>query len=204
MSPDKTVNVIIDGCTIEVSEDVTILQAARSAGITIPSLCYMNNSGSCAACQICCVEVIGMNKLMTACSTRVFQGMNVRTDSEKVIETRKRILEMILASHEKSCDNCGKVKNCSLRKWEEEYGINLIHSNNMTRYKKKDGFDLNESKCVLCMKCVTVCREMAKKSMLTPLHRGLNTTIAYYGDHELCSTCKKCEKICPVNAINIK
>ncbi len=204
MNDLKTVQVIIDGSEYDVPADATILSAARSVGIAIPSLCYMKNSGNCAACQICSVEIAGIDILKASCSTLISSGMEISTRSDKVRSTRKRILEMILATHDQSCGSCRKERRCNLKKWKKEYGIESMQTFEEITEPDNDGFYLSEGKCILCMKCVTVCRNMARMSMLSPALRGLQTTINHYGDPEVCNSCRRCEKICPVNAISIK
>src|SRR3712207_8522532 len=103
------INVIIDGIEVLVEENTTILEAAKQIGITIPTLCYLKGQEIKANCRICTVEIKGRNKMVTACSTLVYEGMEVLTNSKKVRELRKNILELILADHPKDCLNCIKI-----------------------------------------------------------------------------------------------
>ena len=120
----------IDGRNVEAAEGMTILAAAKTAGIEIPTLCYLEGISDIGACRLCVVEVEGKNELATACNTKVKEGMVVQTASRKVIDARKTVLKLLLSNHNIDCFNCEKNGDCQLQKYCNEYGYryNSLHS----------------------------------------------------------------------------
>ena len=117
------INLIIDGRRVEAEEGVTILEAARTAGIEIPTLCYLKEANNIGSCRMCVVEIEGMDKMPTACNTSVKEGMNIQTESERVVSARKTILDLLLSNHNQDCFSCGKNGACELQKYCNEYGV---------------------------------------------------------------------------------
>ena len=117
------VNITIVGIKLSVYDYLTILEAAKSAEIRIPTLCYLKDVNEIGACKMCVVEVEGMDKLITSCNTKVKEGMVIRTDTERVTNSRKQVLNMILANHDVRCFSCGKSGDCRLQDLSSEYGI---------------------------------------------------------------------------------
>ena len=119
------INLTIDGVQIEAKEGQSILSAAREHGIHIPTLCFLEKINEIGSCRICVVEVEGMNKLVTACNTKVKAGMNITTDSPAVIESRKNTLHLLMAEHKTNCFKCIKNGACELQAMAREYGIDV-------------------------------------------------------------------------------
>lgn len=203
------INLTIDGKKITTSRDSTVLEAAKSAGIEIPALCYDKNLEIVAACRLCVVEVEGSKKLQTSCSTKVREGMNVNTHSEAIDRTRKDILQLLLDSHPNDCLTCQKAGECLLQKYSYEYDVKFrVHDGAMrpnlidtsSPYILKD-----DSKCILCGKCVRTCYEVAERQVLTFAGRGYDTKIALDIDQTLetssCVSCNRCVVVCPVGAL---
>ena len=117
------IKITIDGIELSVAENQTVLEAAREAGIEIPTLCYLKDVNEIGACKMCVVEVEGRDHLVTSCTTKVQDGMVVTTNSERVIKSRKQVLNMILANHDVRCFSCSKSGECTLRELSNEYGI---------------------------------------------------------------------------------
>src|SRR3989304_5710697 len=164
MIPKIKVN--IDGKTIEVDKGKTVLQAANSVGIRIPTLCHDPRLDPFAACRVCMVEVERgkSNALITSCNTEIADGMVIRTDSEKVLKTRKMVLELILSDHPKDCMTCEKCGSCSLQDLAYKYGLRESRF-----FEEPDGGILEDenpaiqhdtSKCILCGRCVRICAEV--------------------------------------------
>lgn len=203
------INLTIDGKKVTTSRNSTVLEAAKSAGIEIPALCYDPNLEIVAACRLCVVEVEGSNKLQTSCSTKVREGMNVVTHSENIDRTRQDILQLLLDSHPNDCLTCQQAGDCLLQKYSYEYDVKFrVHDGAMrpqlidtsSPYILKD-----DSKCILCGKCVRTCYEVAERQVLTFAGRGYDTRIALDIDQTLetssCVSCNRCVVACPVGAL---
>ncbi len=203
------INIIIDGKKIKTSRDSTILEAAKTAGIEIPALCYDPNLEIVAACRLCVVEIEGSNKLQTSCSTKVWDGMEVRTHSEKIDNTRKGILQLLLDSHPNDCLTCQQAGDCLLQKYSYEYDVKFREHDGAMRPNLIDTSSpyilKDDSKCILCGKCVRTCYEVAERQVLTFAGRGYDTRIALDIDQTLetssCVSCNRCVVACPVGAL---
>ncbi|GAA0786973.1 NADH-dependent [FeFe] hydrogenase, group A6 [Hathewaya limosa] len=206
------INVIIDGIEVLVEENTTILEAAKQIGITIPTLCYLKGQEIKANCRICTVEIKGRNKMVTACSTPVYEGMEVLTNSKKVRELRKNILELILADHPKDCLNCIKNGNCELQKLAAQYNLRTIEFERREKYLPIDDSnpcivrDLN--KCVKCGRCVDVCKKVQEMNIINYAFRSDGYTISTpFGiplEKTSCLYCGQCTTVCPVGALHEK
>ena len=156
----------IDGRNVEAAEGMTILAAAKTASIEIPTLCYLEGISDIGACRLCVVEVEGKNELATACNTKVKEGMVVQTASRKVIDARKTVLKLLLSNHNIDCFNCEKNGDCQLQKYCNEYDIDTtpyIGSRSLLEcdVPKKDAhpfLSYDPSKCIYCQRCVQTCR----------------------------------------------
>ena len=157
------VTITIDGKQMTVAEDLTILQAAKQAGILIPTLCYLEGLNEIGACRLCVVEVTGMNRLVSSCNTKVQDGMVVANNTEKVRAARKINTELILSQHNCQCAQCSRSGNCVLQKIANDLGIlDISYAKKIKTMPWNQDFPLirDESRCVKCMRCVQVCSKV--------------------------------------------
>jgi NADH-quinone oxidoreductase subunit G/NADP-reducing hydrogenase subunit HndD len=203
------VKLTIDGIQVEAPAGTNVLEAAKGAGIKIPTLCYLKELNEIGACRLCLVEVQGARTLQAACVTPVAQGMVVRTGTPEVRRARKLNLELILSNHPRECLTCQRSTNCELQQLASEMGIEeLRFAGDMPPY----GPDLSSPslvrdprKCVLCRRCVSVCEKVQQVSAIAPQERGFNTVIAPAFLDPLgeaaCINCGQCALVCPTAAI---
>jgi NADH dehydrogenase/NADH:ubiquinone oxidoreductase subunit G len=204
----KTVSVTIDGRKVKVPEGTTILDAAEQAGVHIPNLCYLKGMRGIGACRLCFVEIEGMKAPMTACTTRVKDGMNITTSSEQINELRRYVIDLILSMHPNDCMTCPKTGVCELQKYAYEYEVK---DSSFTR--KEFGFGVDDKNpfirrspdyCILCLRCVRVCKEQ-DTGVLDVQGRGVGSKITTANDRPLqeagCTFCGSCVDVCPVYAI---
>lgn len=205
----EMVNIKINGMPLSVPNGISILEAARYAGIEIPTLCYLKDINEIGACRICMVEVKGARSLVTACVYPVNEGMEVFTNTEKVRSSRKITLELILSTHDRKCLSCVRSGNCELQQLCKEFGVD-----NETRYEGANPhYEFDDSaahmirdnnKCILCRRCVAAC-DMQKISVIGANARGFDTHISSAFDKDLadvsCISCGQCIVNCPTGAL---
>ncbi len=206
----ENVNIKINGMPVCVPKNYTILQAAREGGIDIPTLCYLKDINEIGACRICVVEVKGARTLVTACVYPVNEGMEITTNSPKVLEARKTNLELLLSTHDKKCLSCIKSGDCELQRLCQEYGVEdeeRFAGNNNT-YELDDSaahMVRDNNKCILCRRCVAVCRDNQGVAVIGPNERGQATHIGCAFEMPLgetnCVSCGQCITVCPTGAI---
>ncbi|MBE5780844.1 MAG: formate dehydrogenase subunit alpha [Clostridiales bacterium] len=203
------VNVTIDGLKLQVPKGTTILEAAESAGIDIPTLCHLKGLLPDASCRICLVEIEGNPKLFTACSTPVAEGYTIYTKTEKVIKARKFVLDLILSTHKADCFSCAKNGECQLQNLCYEYGVEKSSYQQMDHgYPIDDSnefFTYNPNQCILCRKCVRVCAQLHGEGAIAVVNRGVKSRIATPFVKLLksssCVSCGNCVSVCPVGAL---
>ena len=202
------VNLKIDGIAVSVPEGTTILDAAKAAGVRIPTLCYFKDLNEIGACRVCVVEVEGLERLPAACNTPVTEGMNIFTNSPKVRLARKINVELILSAHDCSCPMCVRSGNCNLQRLANE--LNVVGHTFPPKIEKNvpyRGFPLVRmpSKCIKCMRCVQVCDKIQTLNIWEVKNTGGRTTIGVKGGKKLsetdCSLCGQCVTHCPVGAL---
>jgi NADH-quinone oxidoreductase subunit G/NADP-reducing hydrogenase subunit HndD len=205
-------NLTIDGQNVQVEEGTSVLEAARKAGIHIPTLCYLPEVQAIGACRVCLVEVQGNRNLQASCTLPVSEGMIVRTSSERVRKARKFSVEMLLSNHPFECLSCDRNLNCELQSVAEELGVREVVFTGA-----KSGGVIDDSspsirrdpnKCILCRRCVTVCQEQQAVGALFVQGRGFESRVepafeASLGD-AVCAYCGQCSVVCPVGAITEK
>ncbi|ACM60399.1 NAD(P)-dependent iron-only hydrogenase catalytic subunit [Caldicellulosiruptor bescii] len=208
----EMVNITIDGKKIQVPKDYTVLQAAREAGVEIPTLCYLKGINEIGACRMCVVEVKGARSLQAACVYPVSEGMEVITNSERVRRARKVNLELILSNHDRSCLTCVRSGNCELQKLAEDLNVKQIRYEGENIRRPLDDFSpsvvRDPNKCILCKRCINVCRNVQEVGVINANYRGFRTVISTAFDRSLndvaCTMCGQCIQACPVGALREK
>ena len=206
------VNVKINGLPVSVPAGTTILQAARQAGIHIPTLCYLKDLNEIGACRICVVEVKGARSLVASCVYPVNEGMEVFTNTPKVQASRRTTLELILSTHEKKCLSCVRSGSCELQKLCQEYGVeeSTFAGDNPVYEIDNSAYHMfrNNNKCILCRRCVAVCQGNQLVGVIGANDRGIKTHISSPFDMDLadttCISCGQCITVCPTGAIGEK
>ena len=202
----------INDIPVTVPEGTSVLEAARSAGIKIPSLCYLKGINEIGACRICVVEVKGAKSLVASCVYPVSEGMEVQTNTEKVRHSRQLTLELILSNHRMDCLTCARNAHCELRELAAELGIDAVrYANDELLPRIEDSAPhlvRDNSKCVLCRRCTAVCRTTQEVGVIGPNDRGFATHIGCAFDRDLaevdCVSCGQCIVACPTGALSEK
>ena len=204
------VNVKINGKEYTVPAGSTILEAARIAGINIPTLCYLKEINAIGACRICVVEVKGARSLVAACVFPVNEGMEIFTNTPKVIEARKTTLKLILSDHKKECLSCVRSGNCELQQLCADYGIEdtAAFAGVTNKYDidaSATHMTRDNEKCILCRRCVAVCEKNQGVAVIGANNRGFDTAIGCAFDYDLgdvaCISCGQCITACPTGAL---
>ena len=179
----------INNIPVYVEEGATLLEAARSIGIKIPTLCHMKNISELGACRVCVVEVKGMNSLVAACEYPAREGMEVFTNSQRVLNSRKTTIELILSDHRKDCLSCERNTNCELQRLSYKYDCDSTRFEGATRnfvYDESTDYIIRDnSKCILCRRCVAVCKKQQGVGVIGTNERGFATHIACPFDMQL-------------------
>lgn len=204
--------IIIDGQEIKAAKGTTVLHAARSAGIYIPTLCDDNDLEPYGACRMCICEIEGMRGLPTACTTVVADGMVVHTDTENVNNVRRMICEMMIADHPSDCLSCSSNQRCELQKVASHLGVIEQRVPNIERETIADEsnpfFVRDLSKCILCGRCARACHEIRGVGAIDIAGRGYESRIAPFADmpisESVCESCGECVDRCPVDALSVK
>ncbi len=203
------VSLTIDGVQVTVPENSTVLDAARQANIEIPTLCYLKGVNAIGACRICMVEVVGNPVLQAACVLPVAEGMEIVTNSEKVLKTKRATLDLLLSNHDRECLTCPRNQNCELQKLSDDLGIRDIKYKGEKLQKPKDFGSVSvvrdPNKCVLCRRCVSMCEKIQGVGAIGATQRGFNTIVEPVWGKSLadvnCINCGQCIAACPVGAL---
>ncbi len=201
----------IDGKDCSATGDQTVLQVAQENGISIPTLCHLEGLTPIGACRLCLVEVEGINKLLPACLTRVWEHMVVHTDSERLRKYRRLILELLFTERNHVCSVCVSNGHCELQALAQKQGMD--HVTLPYRYPKLEldathhRFVQDDNRCVLCGRCVRVCDEIEGAHTWDIMGRGIDSRVITdlnqnWGDSETCTSCGKCVHVCPTGALS--
>ena len=204
------VNLKINGLDVTAPAGSTILEAARGAGIKIPTLCFLKDINEIGACRMCVVEVQGARNLVAACVHPVNEGMEVQTNTPLLRESRKRTLELLLSNHDKKCLSCVRSGQCELQELCQELGVTDEEhfAGEMTHYELDDSavhMIRDNNKCILCRRCSAVCEKVQTVGVIGPNNRGFATFIGSPFDMGLgetsCVSCGQCIAACPTGAL---
>ncbi|HPG92281.1 MAG TPA: NADH-dependent [FeFe] hydrogenase, group A6 [Clostridia bacterium] len=203
-------NVKINGKPYTVNEG-TILEACQQAGVRVPTLCYLKDLNPLGACRLCVVEVKGARDLPASCVTPVSEGMEIWTSTKKVLDSRKMTLELMLSNHNNDCNSCVRSGSCELQSLANEYSCDVHRfagevtkgEEEVTPYLIRDN-----SKCILCRRCVAACSKLQHVAVIGPNKRGFNTYIGTAYGMDLagsgCVSCGQCINVCPTGALREK
>jgi bidirectional [NiFe] hydrogenase diaphorase subunit len=203
----------IDGLMVGAADEQTILEAARDAGIEIPTLCHLEGLAPVGACRLCLVEITGSNKLLPACVTRVAEGMEVRTNSERLQKYRRMILELLFAERNHVCSVCVANGHCELQSQAMAHGMDHVRFDYQCPSLDMDLthplFGMDHNRCVLCTRCVRVCWYIEGAGTKNVSGRGTASRIIDdlhqpWGESESCTACGKCVHSCPTGALFFK
>jgi NADP-reducing hydrogenase subunit HndD len=204
----SNITVTIDGQVISIAPGITVLEAAERIGIKIPTLCYHPDLSIEGACRVCIVEVDGMRNFLPACSTKVWQGMNVKTASPEIRKARRDLVELILDNHPRECQTCERDGSCELQSLAYSLGVRerLFEGKRKTHKIEASSPAVirDAEKCILCQRCVRVCSEVQGVHNLSQHWRGFNTVAAPAHEapmnESVCIACGQCINVCPVAA----
>ena len=208
----NTVTLTIDGISVTVPSDYTILEAAKEASINIPTLCYLKDLNKIGACRLCLVEVAGARGLLASCITQVADGMVVKTNTAALRKARKLNLELLLSNHNRECTTCVRSQNCELQALCRELGVDEYafdgSKNEHTVDELSPSIVRDNSKCINCRRCIAACNNMQKIGAIGATRRGFSTSIGCVFDRSLadspCINCGQCIIACPVGALHEK
>ncbi len=207
------VNIKINGVDYQVEEGITILEAAHTLGIEIPTLCYLKEINAIGACRVCVVEVKGARTLVTACVHPVSEGMEINTQSPRVHNARRTNLQLTLSTHNQDCLGCVRSGNCELQHLCQEYGITKTDrfAGIKNEYITDDSavhMSRDDSKCILCRRCIAACKSWQNVGCIGTNDRGFKTHVACAFEANLndstCVSCGQCIVVCPTGAITMK
>lgn len=206
------VTLTIDDQEVKVEKGTTILQAAKQAGIDIPTLCFLKEINEVGDCRMCIVEVEGRRGFATSCIQTVEEGMVVHTNTQNVLEARHVILDLIISNHAKDCLTCTRSGNCELQNLATKFNISKVEFEGERAEHTID--DLSPSivrdfnKCILCRRCVAACKNVQQIGAIDCINRGFESCISTVGDHSLndvnCTNCGQCIQACPTGALHEK
>lgn len=198
----------INGCSLSVAEGTTILQAARENGFPIPTLCYLKEINEVAACRICLVEVVGEERLYAACNSICTEGMEILTNSKRVIEARRNNLALILSKHDSHCTTCERNGNCTLQDLSRDFNLNDdIYEPDVPANDWDRTLPLirNNSKCIGCLRCINICDKVQSMKVWDLLGTGAHARVGVRGGQKItdvnCTYCGQCITHCPVGAL---
>ena len=208
----ELVNITIDNQNISVPKGTTILEAAKKAGIDIPTLCFLKDINEIGDCRMCVVKVEGRRGLATSCIQKVEEGMVIKTHTPEIIEARHVMLDLIISNHDKDCLTCTRMGNCELQALAAKFGIQSIEYKGERKESEIDNFSpsivKDPNKCILCRRCVAVCKNIQKIGAIDCGNRGFESCISTSYNKSLkdtnCVFCGQCIEACPTSALREK
>ena len=207
----KKVKITINGQPVEIDKGTSILDAAKQIGVIIPTLCYHKDLCVAGNCRVCVVEIAGQKRLAPACATPCEEGMDVLTNTHKVRNSRKHIIELLLSEHNADCTSCYKNGNCELQLLASEFKImnqdfiHLVPFRNYTIDDYSPSIIKDDSKCIRCQRCVRTCAELQSVNALTMAHKGEYAQVTTFFEKSMndviCTNCGQCVNHCPTGAL---
>ncbi|HTD17229.1 MAG TPA: bidirectional hydrogenase complex protein HoxU [Chthoniobacterales bacterium] len=200
----------INGQHVSAGDDQTLLEAALDADIKIPTLCRLEGLSEVGACRLCLVEITGSAKLQPACVTKVVEGMEVQTDTERLRKYRLMILELLFAERNHICSVCVANGHCELQTLARHHGMSHVRFSYLYPQANVDAsharFVIDHNRCILCTRCVRVCDEIEGAHTWDVMGRGTNSRVITdlnepWGSSETCTSCGKCVQVCPTGAL---
>lgn len=209
---NNLVTLTIDGQKVKVKKGTTILNAAKSVGIDIPTLCFLKGINEVGDCRMCIVEVEGRRGFATSCIQTVEEGMVVHTHTPNVLEARHVILDLIISNHAKDCLTCTRSGNCELQSLAVKFNVlNVEFPGEMTKHRVDDlspSIVRDFNKCILCRRCIATCKNVQGVGAIDCINRGFESCISTAYDHSLndvnCTNCGQCIQSCPTGALHEK
>ena len=208
------VTITVDDNAIQDEEGVSMLKACLDNGIYIPNLCYMEGFEAAASCRMCFVAIEGEDKPVAACTLPVKASLRVRTDTASVRQLQRTALQLLLSVHHVDCKNCPANKKCALQDLAKFLSVRLKPKHLEVSLKEPEidtshpCLDYYPNRCVLCGKCIRICRSHSGQSEITFARRGYDTVISFFGAPDLadnsCTDCNRCVDVCPVGALVMK
>jgi len=213
MSPNNVKTFTIDGKPVSATEGETILEVARQNGIDIPTLCNKTGLTPTGQCRLCMIEVTGSNRLFPSCVTKPEEGMEITTDSPRLLKYRQMILELLFSERNHVCAVCVSNGHCDLQKMSQRLGVTHIRYPYLNPKFSVDGshpkFEVDHNRCILCQRCIRVCDEVEGAHTWDIMGRGISARVITdlnqsWGSSETCTGCGKCVHVCPTGALSEK
>ncbi|AHF03344.1 hydrogenase HoxU [Marichromatium purpuratum 984] len=206
----RVVTFRIDDQDLSAREDETLIEVCREHRIPIPSLCYLEGLSTWGGCRLCMVEIVGQPRLAAACSTRVIEGMEVRTDTERLRRYRRTLVELLFAERAHVCSVCVSNGHCELQTLAQRCGVDHMRMPRRAVSYPVDSshemFRLDHDRCILCTRCVRVCDEIEGAHSWDVMGRGSDCRVITdmaqpWVESETCTSCGKCVQVCPTGAL---
>ncbi len=210
MSQGQTISIRIDGELVKADDGQTLFEVAQRAGKTIPGLCQLKGLSSVGACRLCVIELAGVNRMLPSCTTPAQEGMSIITQSPRLNAYRKMVLELLFAEGNHIFAACVSNNHCELQALAQKLGVTNVRYNYAYQSRPIDSshprFVLDHNRCILCTRCVRVCREVEGARVWDVMGRGVSSRVIAemnraWGEARTCTSCGKCVQVCPTGAL---